>query len=80
MSMIKQRVENRAQMRGRKQSAHVSVRKKRETAFSAGCKMLASSKYLAKHSRPLMVMAVACAKEQNLLDQNMKQYKEKWIR
>ena len=46
----------------------------------AGCKMLASSEYLARHNRALMVLAVAWAKEQNLLDQNVKWYQEKWKR
>ena len=34
----------------------------------AGCKMLASSEYLVRHNRALMVIAVTLAKEQNLLD------------
>ena len=42
--------------------------------------MLASSEYLARHNRALMVMAVAWAKEQNLLDQNKKWHQEKWNR
>ena len=42
--------------------------------------MLASSEYLARHNRALMVLAVAWAKEQNLLDQNVKWYEEKWKR
>ena len=46
----------------------------------AGCKMLASSEYLARHNRALMVIAVTQAKEQNLLDQNVKWYQEKWKR
>ena len=48
--------------------------------LSAGCKILASSEYLARHNRALMVMAVVWAKEQNLLDQNGKLYQEKWNR
>ena len=43
-----------------------------------GCKVLASSEYLARNNRAIMVMAVAWAKEQNLLDQNLKWYQEKW--
>ena len=43
----------------------------------AGCKMLVSSEYMARHNRALMVMAVAWTKEQNLLDQNVKWYQEK---
>ena len=46
----------------------------------AGCKMLASSEYLVRHNRALMVIAVTLAKEQNLLDQNVKWYQEKWKR
>ena len=42
--------------------------------------MLAGSEYLARHNRLLMVMAVAWAKEQNLLYQNVQQYQEKWKR
>ena len=42
--------------------------------------MLASSEYLANHNRVLMVMAIVWAKEQNLLDQNVKRYQEKWKR
>ena len=36
------------------------------------------NEYLARHNRALMVMAVARTKEQNLLDQNVKWYQEKW--
>ena len=42
--------------------------------------MLTISEYLARHSRALMVMAVAWAKGRNLLDQNVKWYQEKWKR
>ena len=42
--------------------------------------MLASSEYLARHNRALMVMAVAWAKVQNLLVQNVKWHQEKWKR
>ena len=44
------------------------------------CKMLASSKYLTRHNRTLMVMVVALAKEQNLLNQNGKWYQIMWNR
>ena len=40
--------------------------------------MLASSKYLARHNRAFIVMAVAWAKKQDLLDQNVKWYQEKF--
>ena len=54
-------------------------KEQRETVqhLLAGCKMLASSKYLARHNRALMVMAVTWAKKQNQLDQNVKWYQEK---
>ena len=42
--------------------------------------MLASSDYLARDNRALMVMAVAWAKEQNLLHRNVKWYQKKWNR
>ena len=40
-------------------------------------KMLPRSEYVARYNRAPMVMAVARAKEQNLLDQNVKWYQEK---
>ena len=46
----------------------------------AGSKILASSEYLARHNRALMVIAAEWEKEQNLLHQNMKWYQEKWKR
>ena len=39
--------------------------------------MLASSEYLARHNRVIKMVAVVLAKEQNLLDQNVKWYQEK---
>ena len=42
--------------------------------------MLASSEYLARHNKALVVLALAWTKEQNLLDQNVKWYQEKWNR
>ena len=45
-----------------------------------GYKMLASSDYLARDNRALMVMAVAWAKEQKLLHRNVQWYQEKWNR
>ena len=42
--------------------------------------MLASSEYLARHNKALIVLALAWTKEQNLLDQNVKWYQEKWNR
>ena len=49
-------------------------KEQRETVkrLFAEYKMLASSEFLARHNRGLMVMAVIWAKEQNLLDKNVK--------
>ena len=85
MSMIEQMVETRAwkEVRGLTENNQCRLcKEQRETVqhLLAGCKMLASSEYLARHNRALMVMAVAWAKEQNLLDQNVKWYQEKWKR
>ena len=38
----------------------------------AGCKMLASSEYIARNNRAFMVIAVAWAKKQSLINQNVK--------
>ena len=46
----------------------------------AGCKVLGNSEYLARHNRALMILAVAWAKEYNLVDKDVKWYKEKWLR
>ena len=43
----------------------------------AGCKVLANSEHLARHNRALMILAVAGAKEYNLVDKDVKWYKEK---
>ena len=85
MSMIKQMAETRAykEVRGLTENSQCRLcKEKRETTqhLLAGCKMLASSDYMARHNKMLMVMAVAWAKEQNLLDQNVKWYQEKWKR
>ena len=55
------------------------LKEQRETVLhlSVGCKMLANITEQ-RHNRALMVMAVAQTKEQNLLDQNVKWYQEKW--
>ena len=85
MSMIEQMVQHRAQKEARELTENSQCRlcgEQRETVqhLLAGCKMLASSEYMARHNRMLMVMAVAWTKEQNLLDQNVKWYQEKWKR
>ena len=42
----------------------------------AGCKTTASSEYIARHNRALMVMAIAWAKEYGLVGKETKWYKE----
>ena len=39
---------------------------------------IASSEYVIRHNRALMIMAVSWAKEYNLLHKNVKWYQEKW--
>ena len=73
MSVLQQMVENRACKEVKELTENSQCRlckEQRETAqhLLAGCKMLASSEYLSRHNRALMVMAVAWEKEQNLLD------------
>ena len=46
----------------------------------AGCKVLANSEYLARHSRALMIIAVAWAKEYSLVDKDVKWFKKEWLR
>ena len=68
MSVIEQMVEARAwkEVRGVTENRQCRLyQEQRETVqhLLAGCKMLASSEYLARHNRALMVMAIAWAKE-----------------
>ena len=44
----------------------------------AGCKVLANSEYLTRHNRALMILAISWAKEFNLVEKDMKWYKQKW--
>ena len=47
----------------------------------AGCKVLPNnSKYLSKHNRALMILAISWTKEFNLVEKDMKWCKEKWCR
>ena len=46
----------------------------------AGCKVLANSEYLSRHNRTLMIMAIAWAKEYELVSGDMVWYKERWER
>ena len=83
MSVLEQMVETRAWKEVRQLSENSQCRlckeqqrerdrqRERVQLLLAGCNMLASSEYLARHNRVLMVMAVVWAKEQSLLDQNV---------
>ena len=71
ISMIEQMIETRAwkEVRGLTDNSQCRLPKEqRETVqhLSARCKMLASNEYLARHSRALMVMAVAWAKKKKI--------------
>ena len=44
----------------------------------AGCQMLAGKEYLQRHNKALMVLAVAWAKKNEIIDENIVWYKEKW--
>lgn len=46
----------------------------------AGCKVLENSGYLSRHNRALMIMAVAWAKEYELVENDTIWYKERWER
>ena len=46
----------------------------------AGCKKIANSEYLTRNNRALMVVAVAWAKEYNVVKKEVKWYKEGWTR
>ena len=46
----------------------------------AGCKVLANTEYLTRHNRAMMIMAVAWAKEHELIKTDMTWYEERWKR
>ena len=46
----------------------------------AGCTKLAKSEYLTKHNQALMILAVAWAKQQELVSQEAIWYKQRWYR
>ena len=43
-----------------------------------GCKVLAKGEYLSRHKRALMILAIARAKEHDLVGQDVVWYKERW--
>ena len=85
MTMLEQMVETRSwkASRGIVQDNQCRVCHERDKTVEhlvAGCKVLAGSEYLSRHNRALMIMAVAWAKENKLLRQDVIWYKEKWER
>ena len=48
--------------------------------LAAGCRVLANNEYLTRHNRALMILAVAWAKEYELIGDDTVWYKERWER
>ena len=46
----------------------------------AECEVLANSEYLTRHNIALTILAISWAKEFNLVEKDMKWYKQKWCR
>ena len=85
MKMLEQMVETRSwkAARGLVQDGRCRVCHERDETIEylvAGCKVLANSEYLSRHNRVLMIMAVAWAKEYELVGGDMIWYKEQWER
>ena len=85
MTMLEQMVETRSwkAARGLVQDGRCRVCHERDEAIEhlvAGCKVLENSEHLSRPNRALMIMAVAWAKEYELVSGNMVWYKERWER
>ena len=85
MTMLEQMVETRAWKVARglvqeKQCRVCSERDKTVEHLVAGCKTLANNEYLSRHNRVLMIMAVAWAKEFELINTDVIWYSERWER
>ena len=85
MSMLEQMIETRALKAARGLTECCKCRlcnEQKETVqhLLAGCKTIASSEYVIRHNRALVVVAVSWAKEYNLLDKNVKWYQKKLSR
>ena len=83
--MLKQMVETRSwkAARGLVQDRRCRVCREKDGTIEhlvAGCKILANGKYLSRHNRVLMIMAVAWAKEYKLVGGDMVWNKERWER
>ena len=84
MTMLEQMVETKSWKTSRGLAKCSKCRlcgQQRETIehLLAGCKVLANSEYLSRHSRAL-ILAISWAKEFNLVEKEMKWYKQKWCR
>ena len=85
MTMLKQKVETRSwkAARGLTQDKRCRVCYERGETIEhlvAGCKVLANNEYLLRHNRALMIMAVAWAKEYELVSKDTIWYSERWER
>ena len=85
MTMPEQMVETRSWKvaRGLTQDKRCRVCYERDETIEhlvAGCKVLANNEYLLRHNRALMIVAVAWAKEYELVSKDMVWYNERWER
>ena len=85
MTMLEQMVETKSWKASRGLAEYSKCRlcgQQRETVelLLAGCKVLANSEYLTRHNRALMILAISWANEFNLVEKDMKWYKQKWCR
>ena len=85
MTMLEQMVETRSwkAARGLTQDKRCRVCYERDETIEhlvAGCKVLANNEYLLRHNRALMIMAVAWAKEFELVNKDTVWYNERWER
>ena len=83
MSMLEQVVETRSweAARGLAQDGCCRVCHKRDETIEhlvAGCKVLGNNENLSRSNRALMIMAVAWAKEYELVGSDLVWYKERW--
>ena len=83
MTMLEQMVETRSwkAARGLTQDKRCRVCYERDETIEhlvAGCKVLANNEYLSRHNRALMIMAVAWAKEYELVSKGTIWYSERW--
>ena len=85
MTMLEQMVETRSwkAARGLTQDKRFQVCYERDETIEhlvAGCKVLANNEYLLRQNRALMIMAVAWAKEYELVSKDTVWYNERWER